>query len=322
MVFFIRCLAAVCASLSTFWAPHVFAAKPSLVVEVLPIVSIEKPVVEFHEIANVYAPRELRKSISQLKVSIPSALVARDVFVDRELEDIISGKLEEKGVAFYEVLGPSRVLNRKRVTIDKDRLRKAAAEYLYEYFKDNYPSIKIRGYQPTLSGVVIQDNIDMRVIRMDKPYSSHCVWADVDDRVYRECFDVRVMAEVFLADRDIKIDEQLKPLDVKNVLIDVAALKHGTLTHSDLAEGVLVNHDMQRDQPIFEDSVRKRSPVSRSSTVELVSQVGAVSIVTQAVALDDGEIGEKVRVKMEHSEVELVGVVKESNIVLVSRGSI
>lgn len=322
MVFVLRCLTAVCASLFVSWAPNVFAAKPKLVVEVLPIVSIEKPVVEMHEIANVYAPRELRKSISQIQVSIPSAVVTKDVLVDGELEDIISKKLGEKGVAFYEVLGPNRVLNRKRISIDKDRLRKAAAEYLYEYFKDDYPSITIRGYQPTLSGVSTQDNIDMRVIRTDKPYSFHCVWSDVDDRVYRECFDVQVMAEVFLADRDIKRDEQLKTLDVKAVLMDVAALKHGALSHSDLAAGVLVNHDMKKDQPIFKDSVRNRSPVSRSSTIELVSQVGAVSIVTQAIALDDGKIGDKVRVKMEHSEVELVGVVKESNMVLVSRGSI
>jgi len=105
-----------------------------------------------------------------------------------------------------------------------------------------------------------------------------------------------------------------------------AARLHATLLHGNIALtasdaiGQALRHDMPPGQPLSEADVMRPRLVVRNDVVRMTLEAGGINLAAQGVALEEGGIGDRIRVQNPASHAVVIGEVTGSGAVRVTPG--
>ncbi|MCG8673639.1 MAG: flagellar basal body P-ring formation chaperone FlgA [Pseudomonadales bacterium] len=314
---FIQLLCVLCLS------GQVFASdKPLLVIELQPVISESQQGWKLEQLAKIYGDRQLRENLSGLSVASIKMADEGRVIEAEQLELVIENALAIANVDHYDIVGPKRIRIAKPSIeqVERSKLRKAAAGYLYRFFQEDYPSLEIEGFDRSSAEMEMFDGLNIQLIRKDKPYQQHCVWLSVEQQRIRECLRLKAWMPVPVALRTLEDSEPLLAADLVLKKMDVAALAQVPVRLDQLTGRYLADKRIAKDQPLFVNAIRPKQAVAKNSTVTLVSRVGAVSIMTTAVAMHDSKIGQRVAVTPLGTDGVVYGTVEKENWVSIAEG--
>ena len=128
-------------------------------------------------------------------------------------------------------------------------------------------------------------------------------------------FAVQGMQSVPVAARDIRAGEDVLSVDVRNDVRDALALG---CTPTRGIDGVMrARHSIEMGEAVCQRSVERRPAVARGETVTVHYMSGRVSVTTKGVALQDGAIGQKLRVKNPESHESFSAIVSSPREVVI-----
>ncbi len=113
---------------------------------------------------------------------------------------------------------------------------------------------------------------------------------------------VQVFESVVVATRTLRRGERLQARDIELREIDTARLRDTVYRHPERAEGMAVRRTIAAGNPLTAGSVTEPILIERGDTVSITAESGTVRIRHQGVALQDGVMGERIRIRNQRSE--------------------
>jgi flagella basal body P-ring formation protein FlgA len=206
--------------------------------------------------------------------------------------------------------------------VPADALVRCAGDALSAALAARYRDVKLSPIDApvTLALPVAQIDYRARPPLLPKPLAHRVPqWVDVyaDGRLYRSIpvtFDVSAHIEVLAAGRDLQQDASLGASGVAWREVDAARVDAQPLPPEALSDGLTMRHAVQAGAPLTWRDVAVRPAVAHGDWVVLRAGAGAVHIEERARALEDGQPGARVHVKVA-SGVELSARVVGSGVV-------
>ncbi len=129
---------------------------------------------------------------------------------------------------------------------------------------------------------------------------------------------VIVMADVVTAAKELRRGQILTPQDLTIEQKDIARQHQGYLANLKEAIGKQVKYNIRRGQVITPAKVAAPKAVKRNSQVTIVAQNPAIQVRMKGTALENGAVGDRIRVRNNSSKRELEAKVLSQGIVQVS----
>ncbi len=129
---------------------------------------------------------------------------------------------------------------------------------------------------------------------------------------------VIVKADVVTAAKELRRGQILTAQDLILEQRDIASLHHGYLVNLKEAIGKQVKYNIRRGQVITPAKVASQKAVKRNSRVTIVAQNPAIQVRMKGTALENGAIGDRIRVRNNSSKRELEAEVLGNGIVQVT----
>ncbi len=127
-----------------------------------------------------------------------------------------------------------------------------------------------------------------------------------------------VMAPVVVANSELARGATVTPGDVKLEKRDIARLHRGYYATLEEAVGKTVRHSLRRNQVVTPSRLNSPLAVKRNSRVTILAASSSVQVRMSGTALQNGSIGERIRVKNRSSERELEARVVKQGVVQVT----
>jgi flagella basal body P-ring formation protein FlgA len=134
-------------------------------------------------------------------------------------------------------------------------------------------------------------------------------------------FEVRLYQNVVVAARNLAINNVLHAEDVRYERLDTGRLPAGFLTSLDKAVGMQVVNFVRPGAVLTNFSLRKPIIIKRGSTVNIVARSGGLEVSTVGVAMQDGILGQIIRVQNANSHRFISGKVLDEDNVLSASSS-
>jgi flagella basal body P-ring formation protein FlgA len=129
---------------------------------------------------------------------------------------------------------------------------------------------------------------------------------------------VKVLKLVVVANRPLSSNQQLTQGDIKLQQWDIGSLQHGYLNSTQLVIGQQLKYPISMGSVIKPNNLEAQKIVHRGEQIMLVAMAGQMEVTMSGTALDDGILGERVKVKNSTSKRIVEGVVDAPGIVKVS----
>tara|TARA_R110001583_G_scaffold177418_2_gene332611 strand:- start:111029 stop:111733 length:705 start_codon:yes stop_codon:yes gene_type:complete len=129
---------------------------------------------------------------------------------------------------------------------------------------------------------------------------------------------VKVLKLVVVASRPLSSNQLITQSDIKLQQLDISSLQHGYLNSTQLVIGQQLKYSVSMGSVIKPNSLNAQKIVHRGEQIMLVSMAGQMEVRMSGTALDDGTLGERVKVKNSTSKRIVEGVVDAPGIVNVS----
>jgi flagella basal body P-ring formation protein FlgA len=274
------------------------------------------------------ADSALQERLSELRMGQTPRTGYRVTLVRAQVEDALARALPSArqtvhwaGAQRVSVRGGGQPVNMEQAT---DLAARAAIDAMRPAYGglDLQPVGKLEAFS------VPQGEIGLRpqVARMKSATKRLCVPVEVtvDGQIYRTVyvwFAVRAMQKVWVAKHSRPVGEPLLETDFRTELRDVAALSSEPVDVRDAPLRTLrLRRSVEAGRPLLSGEVETRPAVLRSAPVAVKLITGAIAIETNGVALDDGRVGQYVRVRNSASgETFSARVIAEQSVVIEGR---
>jgi len=132
--------------------------------------------------------------------------------------------------------------------------------------------------------------------------SRMCVWVDIflQGKHYQSVpvwFRVKLVRDVLVASKDLQKGDVFGANDAVLSARDVAKLGGDTVAIVSEIEGMRLKQSIASGREIVRQNLEKMPDVIRGANVKVLAKVGAISIETVAVALEDGFVGDNIDVQ-------------------------
>lgn len=282
------------------------AQAPSVVLVLAEHAAVDGPDIRLADVAAIRtADDALRTRLSKLALA-PSPVVGAPRMLR---SDAIAQRLTsvETGLE-VEMRGAIRVrVERRSIDYPASRQIERARAHLLQYLRAHYPTlvhvdVAAAHEAADLHVPVGVLDVQPREIRGSGLSKRVCVWLDVrvDGKVYRSVpvwLSVTARAPVLVARRAIKPREKLTPSDVVQEERDVADLGSPALAALADVVGQRARTFLPAGAVVQAKDVEPSPAVWADTTVDVRVTSGAIVIETQAVAEEDGRVGDTVHVR-------------------------
>lgn len=203
-----------------------------------------------------------------------------------------------------EVVGNDRIQLIRSVPLSSADLSLQAQRWLESQLQGRFESVvvEVDGTTPVVLGAI--DALQWEVRKSDVfPKRRMCVWMDGTDdgRIQKSvplCFRVQASTSVPVYGRDLAANDVLDPVRIDLKTVEVTSLPD-IPAEFDPAKQYMATAPVQAGEVLLAGDVRPRPEVIQGRPVTILSQVGGVSVVVRGTALEEGRIGDTVRVKMD-----------------------
>lgn len=254
------------------------------------------------------------KLVEQLKV-LPIGRTPRVGYVDKVRQTEILAKIEKEYPGLRHQIkweGPSVARIRSVGTAyDKEKIIGVARVGLNHWLGDRYRDYSIR-HTGDYQDIVLPTG-DVEVVprinedaRLNKRMN---VWVDIlvnGDR-YQSLpiwFAVEVPVSALVMNSDAKKGNVIVDNQVRKEVIDIAAVGGTPFLEKDALVNKRLQKDIKAGEAITADRVEDTPAVVKDHEVIVEAQVGAVIVKAIAIALEDGKVGEKVKVRKPETAID------------------
>lgn len=118
-----------------------------------------------------------------------------------------------------------------------------------------------------------------------------------------------------VAARAITRGEQLTAAHLTNQLVNISSIRQGYALRSENIIGKEAKRNIGQGEPIKTGALDAITAIRRGETVTLKAQTGSINVISAGIALADGRIGQKIRVRNSSSERIVTGTVLTHGVV-------
>ena len=152
-----------------------------------------------------------------------------------------------------------------------------------------------------------------------------CIWVDVavDGRHYQSLpiwFSVSVKYPVLVANENVETDVELDEVKFKLVKKDIARLHGRAVGDIGSLKGKRLLRGIRGGQVVTYENLGKMPDVMTGSKVKVLASVGAISLETVAIALEDGFVGDSIKVKNPSNDEKYMARIIKRSLVSVGEG--
>lgn len=279
----------------------------SSTVELLPVATVDGPSVRLEQVARVDA-RDTAQAAALRGLDLgPAPRVGFERHVRRaDIERALrahgwdaSDKLVYGGAQTVTVYSAGR-------EVTADDLIQCARDALSAVLESRYRNVRLAPVDAPVTIVLPAAHLDYRARRevLAQPLSKRIAqWVDIyaDGRLYRSMpmmFEVRAETQALVANHDLAANVPLGSDTATLRVVDAAQANSPLVTADALGEGLRARRPIAAGAPLSWRDVSARPPVERGASVTLRVSAGAVRIEERGYALDDGNLGAIVRVKL------------------------
>lgn len=126
---------------------------------------------------------------------------------------------------------------------------------------------------------------------------------------------VMVYRQIPVAARTITRGERVNASHLSNNLVNVSSIRQGYALSSEDIIGKEAKRNIAQGEAFKSSSLDSPTAIKRGESVTLQAQAGAIKVLSSGVALADGRIGQKIRVKNSSSERIVTGIVVNQGLV-------
>jgi flagella basal body P-ring formation protein FlgA len=232
----------------------------------------------------------------------------------------IAGRLERAVPGVYRLLrwsggGTVRVQGVGMAQPAAD-YRPVAEAYLRDWLGARYQDFSVRpqGGGDDLLLPAGQVRFVPRLRGPGHPRSRMCVWLDAHvDGVFQESlplwFDVSVYESVLVASRDLPARQSLQPGDYRMERRDISTAGGLTLGERSAMDGLRTRRALPAGSMLVAEALEPVPAVSRGQQVLVHAQAGRVTVKALAIALEDGEPKQRIRVRRPDGQASYSAVV-------------
>jgi flagella basal body P-ring formation protein FlgA len=217
-----------------------------------------------------------------------------------------------------------RVTRRARALHESDLRDLLTATLQRDYVQDK-GELELRFTRPWKTATVPDDSIRIRVLELPTAgVTAHFILRfelHTDREVigsWQIPVQARVWREVWVARSPLKRGDILSQVDRAKERRDVLAARDAFLGNVADETAFELAQDVPAGVPIYARAVQMRKLVRRGQVVEAYVQEGALSLSLKVEVLEDGALGQQVRVRNPQSKREFRGKVHGEQIILVS----
>ena len=135
-----------------------------------------------------------------------------------------------------------------------------------------------------------------------------------DEKIYLRA-KVSIIEDVVRAKRIVRRKEIIAADDLEIAKIDVSLYPYGYFNDKDLIIGMQSNSTISKGAVIAEWMVKEPPVIERNDKISIFVNIGEIAAEAEGVALEDGSIGEEIKVKNTSSKKELKAVVVDEGVV-------
>lgn len=209
-----------------------------------------------------------------------------------------------------------------RQTVSGAQVAEAARQYLMEQLSRNYVSLEIMPAAIPSDVSVGPGAVRMKVRELARlaPRSRMVLWVDVaggtvQSRPVPVPLAVRAMRYVMVARRKAEAGELIGTDHVEVQLRDVAVMPAEPAEPLRPGARVRLRKAVAADEVLLRSDMSSAAGVLRGDRVTLAAGHGAMSVESPALALSDGEPGQRVMVRAVHGEAAVQATVVGSGVV-------
>lgn len=126
---------------------------------------------------------------------------------------------------------------------------------------------------------------------------------------------VMVYRYIPVAARAVQRGEQLNASHLADNLVNISSIRQGyALTNEDIV-GKEAKRNIGQGEPFKSNSLDAPTAIKRGESVTLQAQAGSIKVLSSGVALADGRVGQKIRVRNSSSERIVTGIVLNQGLV-------
>lgn len=143
----------------------------------------------------------------------------------------------------------------------------------------------------------------------------------VDGRLERTVYakaTIQAFSEVLVATKGIARGERLSAANVAPEMRDLSQMKSGVFFGVDELEGIIAKSTIYTGQIVTPSKVVKAKIVKRNQLVSVQTQIGVMSIQSQAQAMSDGVAGDILTCRNLTSKEEFTGILRKDGVVVVN----
>ncbi|MFM8454202.1 MAG: flagellar basal body P-ring formation chaperone FlgA [Gammaproteobacteria bacterium] len=123
-------------------------------------------------------------------------------------------------------------------------------------------------------------------------------------------FEISIKKPVMTLNRNIEAKEKLEPSDIRWVPANVLTLNRGFLDHLETLNGKIARRNLKAGTVLIPDDLQKQKLIQRGQIVSVQARRGTLLVSTQGKALNDGFMGESIKVENLNSKRVIQGTVK------------
>lgn len=303
-----------------------YAEEASVTVNVYDACNVNGPDVLLGEIADVFGYDNSRiEQLRNLKVA-NAAAPGEDLVLTSELLGI---RLSSAGVDFSGItwnIPPTIKIQTKSQMISGETLVEVAKKFVYGQIDLSSPDriYTIESSNAPRNCFLPLGNVRYKVdlpygIRYNAP-TNVIINIYVNDVLYTKTtfrLQVTMQEPVVMAVRSIAKGEIITAGDVHLSTVDTSRLPAGYLTNTNDAMGLVARRNINMGVPITKSLLDKEVLIKRSDVINLLSKVNGVEIVVPGMAMQNGRVGDKIRVKNTLSNKVVMGRVIDDKTVQV-----
>ncbi len=222
------------------------------------------------------------------------------------------------GVAWRPISGAERaVLERGGVPMDQNLVLSALRRALLAAGAPADSDIDLPGFAPPVVPAGSAAQPDVSQVQYDAPSGRFAALltvsaADVATIHLRLSGDVVGVARAAVLTRHVRPGAVLQAEDVRTARVRAVLLRGNTALSESAAVGMALRRDLPAGQPLTNADVSRPFLVTRNGSVRMHLDAGGLTLSAQGVALEDGGLGDHVRVQNPSSHAVVIAEVTGS----------
>ena len=270
------------------------------------------------------ANKQLKDAVESMRVGNAPRVGHVERYTRAELEQQMrsrlipySGKIEWSGANAIKVRSAGQIL-------PGDKLSEEIKEIVKSELKAKYASVELNSSSPLADVELPVGEVSwkLRPIDVDHLFSLLPVWVDVsvNKQPYRAVtvsFLLKLKTNVYVAHRDLPVGTVVATEDFEAKLEDVSDIAQEVMPIADVEMPARVKKAVKKGQILMRDQLSQQGMVFRGDSVKLMLTDGGLMIETRAIAEQDGNVGQLVKVKPETSDAAVTALIVAPGVVKV-----